>query len=317
MQFNFDYTKSYDERKKAVLKYQEECGLDNFNKDELEKLWGYVLYQYEKEINITKKSEQELDRKHFKALVDHENGIKSFISTKRGKKYTDHNYATYNEEIYEKNILRNMIYDTKDIINENIEVYENLKETLKNDKDIKDKLINNRILTSLSNIHKSINEDIADCRNGLVINNVNISEGIRSRHDLLSDMEVDYKNKSLIKAILKNWRNIVAFAERNPSNIIYSIYLDFKQAHSKVKLTDIQREILNNLLNGVVIEKKQYAHVDSIIKNFDMLAHFGWARETDYNITVYAYPLSGSCNSPFKYIGSNEFKRFAPYKYLN
>ena len=57
--------------------------------------------------------------------------------------------------------------------------------------------------------------------------------------------------------------------------------------------------------------------VDSIVKNFDMLAHFGWARETDYNITIYAYPLSGSCNSPFKYIGSNEFKRFAPYKYLN
>lgn len=268
MQFNFDYTKSYDERKQAVLKYQEEYGLDNFNKDELEKLWNYVLYQYEKEINITKRTEQELDRKHFKALVDHENGIKSFISSKRGKKYTEHNYATYNEEIYEKNTLRNMTYDTKDIINDNIAVYEDLKESLKNDKDIKDKLINNRILTSLSNIHKSINEDIADCRNGLIVNNVNISEGIRSRHDLLSDMEVDYKNKSLIKAILKNWRNIVAFAERSPSNIIYSIYLDFKQAHSKVKLTDIQREILNNLLNGVVIEKKQYAHVDSIIKKY-------------------------------------------------
>lgn len=89
MQFKFDYTLDYKERKKAVEEYQDQVGIHNLSESEVNKLWKYVLFQYEKEVKARDNAE-ELDKRHYKALVDHSNGIKSFISTKRGTNYVEH-----------------------------------------------------------------------------------------------------------------------------------------------------------------------------------------------------------------------------------
>ena len=42
MQFKFDYTLDYKERKKAVEEYQDQVGIHNLSESEVNKLWKYV-----------------------------------------------------------------------------------------------------------------------------------------------------------------------------------------------------------------------------------------------------------------------------------
>ena len=97
---------------------------------------------------------------------------------------------------------------------------------------------------------------------------MNISEGIRSKYDSLSGVDLDYSNKELVKTILKNWKMISLAAENNPKNILYDIYLDFKQAHETVNLTSIQRELLDEIFDGQSIDKTQQGHFESIVKKY-------------------------------------------------
>lgn len=267
MQFKFDYTLNYKERKKAVEEYQDQVGIHNLSESEINKLWKYVLFQYEKEVKARDNAE-ELDKRHYKVLVDHSNGIKSFISTKRGTNYTEHKYAIFDEETELKNQMKKINYDTKEVIDNNIAAYEDLKINLKVNVRLRDILIENGIKTPQSHIFKSINEDIVECKKGLVVNPVNISEGIRSKYDSLSGVDLDYSNKELVKTILKNWKMISLAAENNPKNILYDIYLDFKQAHETVNLTSIQRELLDEIFDGQSIDKTQQGHFESIVKKY-------------------------------------------------
>lgn len=267
MQFKFDYTLDYKERKKAVEEYQDQVGIHNLSESEVNKLWKYVLFQYEKEVKARDNAE-ELDKRHYKALVDHSNGIKSFISAKRGTNYVEHRYAIFDEETELKNQMKKINYDTKEVIDNNIAAYENLKINLKVNVRLRDRLIENGIKTPQSHIFKSINEDIVECKKGLIVNPVNISEGVRSKYDSLSGVDLDYSNKELVKTILKNWKMISLAAENNPKNILYDIYLDFKQAHETVNLTPIQRELLEEIFDGQSVDKTQQGNFESIVKKY-------------------------------------------------
>ena len=164
--------------------------------------------------------------------------------------------------------MKKINYDTKEVIDNNIAAYENLKINLKVNVRLRDRLIENGIKTPQSHIFKSINEDIVECKKGLIVNPVNISEGIRSKYDSLSGVDLDYSNKELVKTILKNWKMISLAAENNPKNILYDIYLDFKQAHETVNLTPIQRELLEEIFDGQSVDKTQQGNFESIVKKY-------------------------------------------------
>ena len=56
---------------------------------------------------------------------------------------------------------------------------------------------------------------------------------------------------------MKNWKKISLAAENNPKNILYDIYLDFKQAHETANLTPIQRELLEEIFDGQSVDNTQ------------------------------------------------------------
>lgn len=212
------------------------------------RLYDYILYAYDKEINKQEKKNKLMTSTEYKIMCDGEQGIKSYLVPRKRKIYKESKWAMINHDVIEhnQNKINRFNNDLGIVIDEQIQVYEKLKDDVATmNKDILDK---NKIrkMDMISNICYDINT-CEECRNSL--NRVYIAEGIRSNHDRLSDIDIIYDNKT-IKTVLSNWYDIVSEAHKNPSHYIHAIYMDFAIASKKVKLTQRQKEVLYMMINN-------------------------------------------------------------------
>ena len=211
------------------------------------RLYDYILYAYDKEIDKQEKKNKLMTSTEYKIMCDGEQGIKSYLVPRKRKIYKEPKWAMINHDVIEhnQNKINRFNNDLGIVIDEQIQVYEKLKDNVTTmNKDILDK---NKIrkMDMISNICYDINT-CEECMKSL--NRVCISEGIRSNHDRLSDINIVYDNKT-IKTVLSNWYDIVSDAQKNPSHYIHAIYVDFTVASKKVKLTPRQKEVLYMMIN--------------------------------------------------------------------
>ena len=234
----------------------------------LNKMYNYILYAIDKSyLTEQKETEQQL-----KALFDNEQGIKSHIDErKRGKYYKEPKWAVIDEDVIMKNQQKRDKFndDLGKIINSQITEYEKLKETVTK--------MSNETLSGMNlkriNIITDLCYDIKICNNCKEsLNAVYVEEGIRSKHDKLSDVDIPY-NKKVIRSVLSNWNNLQVMAESNPSHYIHAIYMDFENALVDIDLTLKQCEILYKVMNNEPLlnnEKSNYSFiVDKIYKKLN------------------------------------------------
>lgn len=213
----------------------------------LNKMYNYILYAYDK----TLFKDSNMTEEQRKVLEDNQNGIKSYVDPrKRGKKtyYKESKWAIIDNEMIKKNqekVDKFNEYMGK-IIDEQIKSYEKLKEEVKN----MDKKHLEQMKISKQEVVLELLTDTSICNDSKEsINEVCISEGMRSRHDKLSDADIKYDKKT-VRTILKYWRDIENVVYDEPNSYLFCIYLDFKKAFETVKLTDYQSMVLNKIINN-------------------------------------------------------------------
>lgn len=234
----------------------------------LNKMYNYILYAIDKSY-LTEQKETE---RQLKALFDNEQGIKSHIDErKRGKYYKEPKWTIIDEGIIKKNQQKRDKFndDLGKVIDSQIIEYEKLKEIVSK--------MSNETLSEMNlkriNIITDLCYDIKICNNCKEsLNAVHIEEGIRSKHDKLSDVDIPY-NKKVIRNVLSNWNNLQVMAESNPSHYIHAIYMDFGNALKGLNLTAKQCEILYKVMNNEPLlnnEKSNYSFiVDKIYKKIN------------------------------------------------
>ena len=234
----------------------------------LNKMYNYILYAIDKSY-LTEQKETE---RQLKALFDNEQGIKSHIDErKRGKYYKEPKWTIIDEDIIKKNQQKrdNFNNDLGKVINSQITEYEKLKEIVSK--------MSNETLSGMNlkriNIITDLCYDIKICNNCKEsLNAVYVEEGIRSKHDKLSDVDIPY-NKKVIRNVLSNWNNLQVMAESNPSHYIHAIYMDLGNALNDLNLTAKQCEILYKVMNNEPLlnnEKSNYSFiVDKIYKKLN------------------------------------------------
>lgn len=222
MKFKFDYSLSYKERKQLAEAYQTD------DENELIKIWEYVLSAYEKENKLSSTKDKIYNFNHQRILIDQQQGIRSYVDLRNGN-IVDHQYSDVN------------------FIDEQIAAYEELKGI----KFLRDRLDKAGHTTSPAQLVKEINNDIRECRYGLIMKPVEIKEGIRSRHDLFKNIEIDYGDKTQIKAILGAYKLIRWF---NPQDTLHTVQMDINAALESVNLTYRQRETLECFINGETLK---------------------------------------------------------------
>ena len=234
----------------------------------LNKMYNYILYAIDKSY-LTEQKETE---RQLKALFDNEQGIKSYVDErKRGKYYKEPKWTIIDEDIIKKNQQKrdNFNNDLGEVINSQITEYEKLKEIVSK--------MSNETLSGMNlkriNIITDLCYDIKICNNCKEsLNAVYVEEGIRSKHDKLSDVDIPY-NKKVIRNVLSNWNNLRVMAESNPSHYIHAIYMDFGNVLNDLNLTAKQCEILYKVMNNEPLlnnEKSNYSFiVDKINKNLN------------------------------------------------
>ena len=224
------------------------------------RLYDYILYAYDKEIM----KDQKIKEKQRQALEDNAQGIKSFIRPKRGRYYKEPKWAIIDNNIitYNQDKLNRFNNNLGVIIDEQIQVYEKLKNDVTTmNKDILDKHKIRR-MDLISDICYDI-KVCQDCRDSL--NRVYIAEGIRSNHDTLSDVDIQY-NRKIIRIVLNNWTDICNEANKHPTHIIHDIKMDFEKALDEIKLTPKQEYVLRNVLDGIVLDDNEKGHFNFIIE---------------------------------------------------
>lgn len=236
--FKFDYALGYSQRKQLAESYQTD------DEEELIKIWEYVLSAYEKENKLSSTKDKSFNINHYRVLCDYQRGIRSYVDTRNG------NIGEINYE--------NITY-----INEQIASYEDLKQV----KQIRKKLENASSNAVPALVIKEINGDISECRAGLVMKPVYVTSHIRQRYDLFKNIEIDYSDKTQIKAILAQWNVIQKYILKNNLNTLYSVYLDFKRISERVKLTDRQAETLDLYMSGQSITGRS-RELESVISKY-------------------------------------------------
>ena len=225
------------------------------------RLYDYILYAYDKQLVKPKQETKEQKQ----ALINNQQGIKSFIDKrKRGKHKEEPKWAIIDENIiqHNKDKLNRFDKDTGIIIYKQIITYQDLKYDVANmnrHELEKKKLIRLNLITDLCQDIK-ICEECCDS-----VNRVYITEDIRSNHDKLSDVDIVY-DKKFIRSVLNNWNDIKYSAQKNPSNYIHAIYMDFEKALGEITLTQKQEYVLRNVLDGIVLDDNEKGHFNFIIE---------------------------------------------------
>ena len=224
------------------------------------RLYDYILYAYDKDIM----KDQKIKEKQRQALEDNAQGIKSFIRPKRGKYYKEPKWAMIDDNIitHNQDKLNRFNNNLGIVIDDLIQVYEKLKgEVTTMNKDILDKYKIRR-MDFISDICYDI-KVCKDCRDSL--NRVYIAEGIRSNHDKLSDVDIQY-NRKIIRIVLNNWIDICNEASKHPTHIIHDIKMDFEKALDKITLTPKQEYVLRNVLDGINITEDESSTFNHIVE---------------------------------------------------
>ena len=232
--FKFDYTLGYSQRKELAEAYHTE------DEEELIKIWEYVLAAYEKENKLSSTKDKSFNSNHYRVLCDYQRGIRSYVDTRNGN-ITETNYSNIN------------------YINEQIEAYEELKQT----KNLRKKLENASSNAVPASFIKEINGDISECRQGLIEKPVHIKSHIRQRYDIFKNIEIDYGDKTQIKAILAHW----SVLEKYYLSALQAIYMDVKRVSERVKLTDRQRETLDLYMTGQSITGR-HRELESVVTKY-------------------------------------------------
>lgn len=236
--FKFDYALGYSQRKQLAESYHTE------DEEELIKIWEYVLSAYEKENKLSSTKDKSFNVNHYRVLCDYQMGVKSYVDTRNGN-IGEINYSNIN------------------YINEQISSYEDLKQT----KNLRKKLESASSTTTPAQIIKEINGDIRECRQGLIMKPVYITSHIRQRYDLFKNIELDYGDKTQIKAILAYWNVIQKYILKNNLSALQSVYMDFRAISERVKLTDRQRETLELYMTGQSITGR-HRELESVITKY-------------------------------------------------
>lgn len=236
--FKFDYSLNYSQRKQLAEAYQTE------DEEELIKIWEYVLSAYEKENKLSSTKDKSFNINHYRVLCDQQRGIRSYVDTRNGN-ITETNYSNIN------------------YINQQISSYEELKQI----KNLRKKLENASSTAVPALVIKEINGDIRECRQGLVMKPVYIKSHIRQRYDIFKNIEIDYGDKTQIKAILAHWSVLEKYVMKNNLSALYSVYMDFKAISERVKLTDRQRETLELYMTGQSITGR-HRELESIVSKY-------------------------------------------------
>lgn len=232
--FKFDYSLGYSQRKKLAESYETD------DEEELIKIWEYVLAAYEKENKLSSTKDKSFSGNHYRVLCDQQRGIRSYIDLRNGN-ITESNYENIN------------------YINEQIEAYEELKQV----KNLRKKLENASSNAVPAQIIKEINGDIRECRAGLIMKPVYITSHIRQRYDIFKNIEIDYSDKTQIKAILAHW----SVLEKYYLSALQSVYMDVKRVSERIKLTDRQRETLELYMTGQSITGR-HRELESIVTKY-------------------------------------------------
>ena len=232
--FKFDYSLGYSQRKKLAESYETD------DEEELIKIWEYVLAAYEKENKLSSTKDKSFNSNHYRVLCDYQMGVKSYVDLRNGN-------------VEETN------YENINYINQQISSYENLKQV----KNLRKKLENASSTTTPAQIIKDINGDISECRQGLIMKPVYIKSNIRQRHDTFKNIEIDYSDKTHIKAILAHW----SVLEKYYLSTLQSVYLDFRAISERVKLTKRQRETLELYMSGQSITGRS-RELESVVTKY-------------------------------------------------
>lgn len=236
--FKFDYSLGYSQRKKLAESYETD------DEEELIKIWEYVLAAYEKENKLSSTKDKSFNVNHYRVLCDQQRGIRSYVDTRNGN-ITETNYSNIN------------------YINQQIAALENLKQV----KQIRKKLENASSNAVPAQIIKEINGDISECRQALIEKPVYIKSHIRQRYDLFKNIEIDYSDKTQIKAILAHWNVIQKYILKNNLSTLQGIYMDFKRISERVKLTDRQAETLELYMSGQSITGR-HRELESVVSKY-------------------------------------------------
>ena len=236
--FKFDYSLGYSQRKELAEAYQTE------DEEELIKIWEYVLSAYEKENKLSSTKDKSFSGNHYRVLCDYQMGVKSYVDTRNGN-IEETNYSNIN------------------YINQQIAAYEELKQV----KNLRKKLENASSTTVPAQIIKEINGDISECRQALIEKPVYIKSHIRQRYDLFKNIEIDYSDKTQIKAILAHWSVLEKYIVKNNLSALYSVYLDFKRISERVKLTERQRETLELYMTNQSISGRS-RELESVVSKY-------------------------------------------------
>lgn len=237
--FKFDYSLGYSQRKKLAESYHTD------DEEELIKIWEYVLAAYEKENKLSSTKDKSFNVNHYRVLCDQQRGIRSYIDLRNGN-ITETNYSNIN------------------YINQQISSYENLKQ-VKNLRKKLESASSNAVIPA--QIIKEINGDIRECREGLIMKPVYITSHIRQRYDIFKNIELDYSDKTQIKAILAHWSVLEKYVMKNNLSTLQSVYMDFKCISECIKLTDRQAETLELYMSGQSITGR-HRELESIVSKY-------------------------------------------------
>lgn len=236
--FKFDYSLGYSQRKELAESYHTE------DEEELIKIWEYVLSAYEKENKLSSTKDKSFSVNHYRVLCDQQRGIRSYIDLRNGN-ITETNYSNIN------------------YINQQIAAYEDLKQT----KNLRKKLENASSTAVPAQIIKEINGDISECREALIMKPVYVTSHIRQRYDIFKNIEIDYGDKTQIKAILAHWSVLEKYIMKNNLSVLQSVYIDIKRVSERVKLTDRQAETLDLFMSGQSITGRS-RELESVISKY-------------------------------------------------
>ena len=236
--FKFDYSLGYSQRKELAEAYETD------DEEEIIKIWEYVLSAYEKENKLSSTKDKSFNINHYRVLCDQQRGIRSYVDLRNGN-VGEINYSNIN------------------YINQQISSYENLKQV----KNLRKKLENASSTTTPASFIKEINGDISECRQGLIMKPVYIKSHIRQRYDIFKNIEIDYSDKTQIKAILAHWNVIQKYILKNNLSALQGIYLDFTCVSECIKLTKRQRETLDLYMSGQSITGR-HRELESVVSKY-------------------------------------------------
>lgn len=280
--FNFDESvEDWNVRKDMVDFYMDQMDVHNrLNADSsnkqlntlVYKMYNYVLFAMDKK--ILKPNEPTLDKIHFDVLCNLILGINGYVDKrKRNKKINkEPKYCLIDiNKINENHWKRKQFNDEfGGLIEEQKKEYKQLLNNLScksrqwfEEKTIE--IVDKEYKLNKRSIKTNLYNDINECNKALEkINNVEIKKSLINHHSRFDDFDFEY-DKTIIKKSLKHFHLLKSTVKENPFSCIHVIYLDLIEMLKQVKLTKKQKRVLNKVISGGSLDKKEENSFELII----------------------------------------------------